>query len=287
MMYPDGISTDVVNLSVSDGGFPEPSYRDFVVEVITINDPPELTAIHQLNLIEDIPFELDLSQYITDVDTPFSNITLEDNSSYSEIEGFIINFTYPDGVSSDLVNLSVYDGENTEYFGITVRISPVNDAPVIDKIPAVEVEPNVPFILSLEEYISDIDNHKQDLIITVDSPYITVEGYVLNITYTKGFSEDEVVVKVSDGLLSDDTILVIRILSSGNGDNEDGGSITLLAVSGSLGAVILVVIIAVIVIKQTKKRSNDNADNKSDAVGSNKNDGGEPKGGDEVKDQEI
>ncbi len=211
MMYPSGTYTELVNLSVSDGDFPTPTYRDFLVKVIYDNYPPELSSVPQQNLTEDIPFALDISPYITDLDTPFSNITLSDNSSYSDIEGLIINFRYPNGVDFDLVNVSVYDGNNTEYMEINVRISPVNDAPIILEIPTVELVKDVPFNLSLENYISDIDNHPDDLIITVDSPYIKVDGFILKMTYPEGVTEDSVDINVSDGLLFDNTTLIVQV----------------------------------------------------------------------------
>jgi len=211
MIYPNGIYSEVVNLSVSDGDFPTPAYRDFLVEVIYDNYPPELTSVPQQNLTEDIPFELDMTPFITDLDTSLSKITLEDNSSYSEIEGLVINFTYPNGVSFEIVNVSVNDGNNIGYLDINVSITPVNDAPVITEIPLVEVVKDVLFNLSLENYISDIDNQKEDLIITVDSPYIEVEGHFLKMTYPEGVSEDAVDVNVSDGQLFDKITLLVQV----------------------------------------------------------------------------
>jgi outer membrane protein assembly factor BamB len=211
MLYPIGFTTEVVNLSVSDGDFPTPAYRDLVVEVVNGDYPPELTPVPPQNLSEDIPFELDLSPYIMDLDTPLSNITLKANSSYSKIVGLIINFTYPNGVRSDLVNVTVYDGEFVKYLEIIVKISPVNDAPVITEIPPVEVVMGVPSDLSLEDHISDIDNHIQELVITVDSPYIEVHGHVLRLTYPENVTEDALVVKVSDGQLFDNTTLIVRV----------------------------------------------------------------------------
>jgi outer membrane protein assembly factor BamB len=259
MMYPNGISTEVVNLSVTDGDFLTPAYRDFVVEVDTDNDPPELISIPPQILTEDIPFELDMSTYITDLDTPFSKITLKDNSSFSEIEGLVINFTYPNGVNFDLVNVSVHDGMNLEYLDITVRISPVNDAPIIMEIPPVEVDKDVPFHLSLENYISDIDNHQQDLVITVDSPYIEVEGHFLNLTYPESVSEDAVYVKVSDGQMFDNTTLIVQVnlvndLPSRSDpqvkpEEEDTSTVGLI-----VGALLVAVVILLLVMVKKKKK---------------------------------
>ncbi len=211
MLYPTGISAEVVNLSVSDGEFPKPTYRDFLVEVISDNYPPLLSSVPQQNLTEDIHFELDMTPYIKDLDTPFSNITLRDNSSYSEIDGLVINFMYPNGVSFDMVNVSVYDGKSTDYLTINVSIAPVNDAPIITEIPTQEVVKDVPTNLSLEDHISDIDNHLLDLVITVDSPYIEVQGHILKMTYPDGVAEDVVNVTVSDGQLSDNTTLFVQV----------------------------------------------------------------------------
>jgi outer membrane protein assembly factor BamB len=265
MLYPKGITKDIVNLSVTDGDFPNPTYRDFMVEIVTINEPPELKPIPTQILTEDILFELDISPYITDLDTPLSKITLTDNSSYTEINGLIISFKYPNGISYDQVNVSVNDSLNIKYLDIIVRISPVNDAPIIMEIPPVKMDKNVSLNLSLEDYISDIDNHHQDLVITVDSPYIKVYGHFLNITYPDGISEDIVNIKVSDGQLFDETTWIVKVNPVNDPPSNSKPDVKPEEVdSGTLGLVvgvlIIVVVIMLLVIVKKKKQLVDDGD---------------------------
>jgi outer membrane protein assembly factor BamB len=254
MIYPNGVYDDIINLSVGDTDFPTLEYMDIVVEVTTDNDPPEVTPIPKQMLTEDISYKLDISQYIFDQDTPDSNITLEDNSSYSEIDGLVINFTYPDGISSELVNLSVTDGQNKIFREIPMMISAVNDAPIIKELPPIEVDHDVPFLLSLEDQISDIDDPKQDLFIIVDSPYIKVDGHMLNLTYPDGTPGGAVNVKVSDGQLFDSTTLMVKTSSTdidGNGDekSDEGSGINIL-----LAIILIIIIMVILIILKIKKK---------------------------------
>jgi len=209
LLYPNGITYDVVNLSVGDGVFTV--YKDIVVEVSTDNDAPVLIPVPAQTVLEDVPTDLDLEDYISDVDSILSEITLSDKSPFTEFTGLVITFNYPEGVTEDLVNVSVYDRGLYVYLEIDVTVTPVNDAPVIDDLNTAEAIEDETLEYYLGGKISDIDTPKEELIIEVDSPYVEVIGHYLNLTYPNGIEEDLLDVKVFDGELYDNTSLEVFI----------------------------------------------------------------------------
>jgi uncharacterized protein YneF (UPF0154 family) len=209
MSYPEGVTSDNINLTAQDNKYT--ISKIIVVEIDPVNDPPVINPIGPLELVEDIPYSMNMKDNMTDVDTPYSELILSDNSSYTDIDGMWINFTYPEGVTYDMVNVTVYDGDLDLYFEIQVDIEPVNDPPVINELPELKVEEDVPFMLSVENFISDVDTPRNQLEIIVDSPYVKVSGFVLTLTYPEKIKTDQLNVQVFDGDNYDNSTLLITV----------------------------------------------------------------------------
>jgi hypothetical protein len=83
---------------------------------------------------------------------------------------------------------------------IRVVVTPTNDPPIID-LPTtiVEAQAKETLILDLSDHIYDVDNEQDELVLTVNTSFITVEGLTLYCTF-----DDEgtylVLMTVSDGL---------------------------------------------------------------------------------------
>ena len=71
----------------------------------------------------------DLDPYLNDIDTPHSELVVEDDSSYGMVEDHVFNFVYPNGVLSEQVTFTLTDGEFQVFLRMNVTVSPVNDAP--------------------------------------------------------------------------------------------------------------------------------------------------------------
>lgn len=214
LLYPNGVTNDVINLSVSDGMFSV--YKDIIVEVKSVNDPPVFSAVTPLALTEDISYILNMTDYITDVDTPYSELAIYDSSlsKYIDIDGLDINFTYPEGQTEDLLNITVFDVNDdrlSDYMLIEVSVEAVNDPPIIDELPPITVKEDIEFELSLLDFISDVDTAKDTLRIICESPYVRVDGHTLYLTYPEEVSTDILDVTVSDWELQDNTSLYIFV----------------------------------------------------------------------------
>lgn len=210
MTYPNGVEVDDINLSADDGMFV--TSGNIHVVVSTDNDKPILSEIPSQVAIEDVSLYLDLKDYITDIDTPYEDMTVTENSKYCKVEGLVLNMTYPDGVLEDLINVSIYDKGIYVYADIEVDVTPVNDAPVITGLPLLEIEEDKPYNISMTSYISDIDNEVADLIILENSEYAEVDGQFIWLTYPEGILSDGLNIIVSDGEKEGNATLQVTIL---------------------------------------------------------------------------
>ncbi len=198
--YPEGVFEDVIDVQVSDGELGCQGQLHVVVS--PVNDPPVVSEIPDLTVSEDLTTTLDLSVYVSDVDTAWDQLSITSSSRFAVVQGTDLALTYPDGVSSERVVVTVSDGEFQVSAGFDVTIQPVNDPPTVARLPPVTVDEDMTLRLDLGPYISDIDSPHGELALEVDSPNIVVEGQALLLTYPDGVSSERVVVAVSDGELT-------------------------------------------------------------------------------------
>ncbi len=208
--YPNGITYQKVKLTASDGLAYSETYID--VYITPVNDPPILAPIPQINVTEDVPFTLDLAPYMFDIDNHIWELTLYDDSQYTTISGHFITFVYPNGISNDVLNLTLFDGEFACSQLVNVSITAVNDAPTIIGVPAFQAIEDVPYVLNLTPYIADVDNATEELMISTNSAFAIVENQTLTFTYTEGVTSEIVQISVSDGLLSSTIELLVNVL---------------------------------------------------------------------------
>jgi uncharacterized lipoprotein YehR (DUF1307 family) len=201
LTYPDGIISENVRISVTDGEFTD--YQDITVSVQAENDAPVLLAIPDVYLAEDEVYELDVSSYLSDEDNSLLDLLLSENSSYVSVSGHVLTFTYPNGVSSDIIGITVGDGELSDSITLNVFISPVNDAPVIAGVPDLIPTEDIAYVVDAGPYLFDQDNQTSDLLITTSSVYCTVVGTSLTFTYPNGITAENVRISVTDGKYTD------------------------------------------------------------------------------------
>jgi len=117
---------------------------------------PTLDPVGALQCIEDVQFDLDLSDMIHDLDTPVNNLVIEESSDYGTVLGHTLRFEYPEGVLQDTVNISVTDGQFWATEFVDVTISPVNDPPTLGTINSY-ISATEDALTSIEISASDID----------------------------------------------------------------------------------------------------------------------------------
>ncbi len=80
-----------------------------VIEVLPINDPPVLQTLPN-QYVDTRQWTLDLTPYVSDVDTNISDLMVFTDSQYVYAESLMLFFDYPEGVSEESVQVIVGDG---------------------------------------------------------------------------------------------------------------------------------------------------------------------------------
>jgi hypothetical protein len=197
LLYPDGITKDVINLTVSDGIFEVG--REVRVVIEPVNDPPVLAPIPDFVAVEGTLCGMDLHPYVLDPDTPLGDMDITVNTSYATLKKGTLWFLYPDGILTERVKLQVSDGEFKAKTEFQVNVTPVNTPPVVSPVPNQEGVEDVPWTIDLGVYITDFDTPAELISIASNSRYTTVEGLSISFLYPEGVTSDLVMVAITDG----------------------------------------------------------------------------------------
>jgi hypothetical protein len=205
--YPNEITHEEVNISVSDEF--STAWQHVRVEVKAANDPPIISALPDIQAVEDEDKIVEVSQYISDIDNELWELTVTTNSSYAIVNGMNITFNYPNGIIEDFVNLTVSDGNKLGWRHLRVIIAPVNDPPSFTDIPDLHVVEDIEFGFNITEYIYDIDNSINELELSADSSYAVVEKteefgvkFRIIFKYPNGVLVETLKLTITDGALS-------------------------------------------------------------------------------------
>jgi hypothetical protein len=187
---------------------------------VTDDHPPDL-----VKTMDDLYFEEDrqvkgaytLDEHFRDIDgdTMFYtsgniNIKVLINANHT------VDFSAPPNwFGSEYLTIRASDSEGAFVEDtILVTVLPINDAPVVSELPLQVGERGIIWVLDLEDYISDVDSEKDNLTVTVDSPYVSVVGHVIIFEYPDNITEDSIWIRVGDGELETPVPLDVSIVSS-------------------------------------------------------------------------
>ena len=116
-----------------------------------------------------------LTPFISDIDNDSSDLTVWSHSNYqTNVQGHTITFNYPNGVLLENVRVYVSDSLLTDYCDFNMSVTPVNDPPEINGVPNQTCVEDQPKAFDVTQYLSDVDNSINQLIVTENSQYVTV-----------------------------------------------------------------------------------------------------------------
>ncbi|TET89103.1 MAG: DNRLRE domain-containing protein [Methanomassiliicoccales archaeon] len=193
----------------------------FQVITVTVNDnyPPEiLTHLPDLTFEEDFQYQyaFDLDGYFndTDSDTLFF-VSGQEILIVTIHENHTVSFEAPlDWYGVENVTFRAIDSEGAIVEDtIRVEVIPVNDPPVVLTIPNQFVGERQ-WTLDITAYISDVDNDISELNITTNSQYVTVESMILFFDYPEGVSEENITIRVSDGISNTTRSILVVIIGN-------------------------------------------------------------------------
>ncbi len=219
-MWPNGTEVEMVEYVWNE------TVNITVYEITTVEDTPVAFWINATDIeVAELIYYFDEGAVMhgaVEVET-FEYLN-ETNVTVTEIVP--MNFSYTpdqDDFAGDLVMFNVSDGEADLGFWVWFNVAGVNDRPTFDAPTGwnVTVELDNLTVIDIAGMIGDVDG--DDLTVTVDSDYVTVNGTQLEILYNDTFDADwqNVTVTVSDGTLGATAVFLINIDRSAVADDDD------------------------------------------------------------------
>jgi hypothetical protein len=159
-----------------------------MVEIIRFNIPPQLSDLGSRQIGYGVVFPIDLSQFITDEDTPLSKmIVTTDNPGFVSVDGVRLNLSFPVEMVGQTVDVlvTISDGLASDSAILTVQIT-INNPPIL-KVPFPDVEfeedGEAENVFNLNQHFDDTDINDElefELIVADINIFVTVDnnGYV-------------------------------------------------------------------------------------------------------------
>lgn len=181
--------------------------------VLPEDDAPSVSTMTRFTVTEGEDSPVELGPLLSDVDTPVHLLTLATEEANCSVSGLILTFNFPVGGFDLDVMVTVMDGNNSVNFTVPLRVTDVNDPPVIGaKVVNPKMEES-PFSIDLSDVISDEETGDEGLTLTCDHPAVTdVDGLVLTLLFEYSGDALEVPFTVSDGFNEVQSVLVLTIL---------------------------------------------------------------------------
>lgn len=120
----DWFGSELVTFRATDSGG---AYAEDTVKVTVrpVNDAPYLRPLQPI-LSKERNFFFNVRNYSVDVDNDLSQLTITTSNPHVTIQGFLLIFTYPDGVFEDTVNLTISDGTSSTTSTLAIEIERPN-----------------------------------------------------------------------------------------------------------------------------------------------------------------
>jgi outer membrane protein assembly factor BamB len=198
-------------------------------ETDTIYDPflaaaPELDHIENLTAYEDIDLVVDLEDKLGDDDTNLSELVISVNSTYATITDLNITFNYPNefnypsGRDHEIIKINVTDSIFNVSRNVRIDVIPVNDPPILEGVPDVQIKENKNKTINISAYISDIDNELEELTVSTDSEYTNIINKEIMFNYPtgSGIVSEHVRIEVFDGESYGHQNITVSIIPEGS-----------------------------------------------------------------------
>ena len=194
-----------VSIAVSDGQDTEES--NFNIQVLPINDPPVLDSIESKSIVEDSYLRLSLSATDVDGDSLTYSADAGENAKVA-IDGNQLRVTPENDFYGDIdVLVYVDDGTSKDKIKFVLKVTPVNDAPVLTSIIPVAKKEKI----NIQMLATDIDGDSLIYSANTDaSADVTVNDNLLTVKPNKDYEGTApLTLKTFDGSSSVDTNITL------------------------------------------------------------------------------
>jgi flagellar hook assembly protein FlgD len=135
--------------------------QTFNVNVLPINDAPELTLPDMVEFNEDESLTYDIAEHLIDVDDTDFVVTFSGNDSIIvSNDGTEFEFSAPENwFGEETITFTIDDQHSRAIVQdeMIVRVNPINDAPVLSLPEMVEYDEDESFIINMANFLTDID----------------------------------------------------------------------------------------------------------------------------------
>ncbi len=174
LLYPDGITSEWVRVTVSDGL--SSSYEDVLFTIAPENDIPIIITTDEETAIEDIPYSVDYDH--DDPDGPSASWNLATNATWLSMGslGMISGTPINDDVGSYWVNVTINDGAGgIDYTNFTLVVINTNDRPLITTGDKTSADEDVLFVNDYEAIDDDKDTLVWDISFTDADAWLAID----------------------------------------------------------------------------------------------------------------
>jgi hypothetical protein len=177
-----------------------------------VNDPPEHDIQEQQSATEDMPWTIDFSIHVWDLDSPVDDLFLIVNSTYASVDGLNLTMRFPEGVTEYDLWLNISDGLDDTELKLHFDIESVDDPPVVADLGEFTATEDQISVFDVAPFLFDVDTPIEDVIVLVRDANCTVVGKELLFLYPKGGETHTVTVEVSDSTTKVLAELVVHII---------------------------------------------------------------------------
>ncbi len=208
--FPEGVTEYEVQLGLTDGL--ATIWFDQRFTVTPVDDPPVVAPLGTFTAIEDQVSVLNLTPFLSDVDTPVADLSVIVRSARCDVYGQELHFHYAVGGVNETLLVQVTDGRTLVDAYVEVEVEERNDAPIVHPIPPLAFTEDQAGTLDLTEFIEDEDTEYEDMTLTCDhAAIVDITGLAMTLNFTTWVPEFTVFFNVSDGFLRTEGQFLVQV----------------------------------------------------------------------------
>ena len=155
---PNWNGTETISFIVSDGQLNATAQRNVIVT--PVNDAPVINLPASFTFVEDGTLSVNMASYVSDVDNTNLTVTSQNSAHINcSLNGLLATFTSASNWNgNELIGFTVSDGLLNASGQISVIVTQVNDAPVLNLPTSFTFAEDGTLMLNMALYASDVDN---------------------------------------------------------------------------------------------------------------------------------
>ncbi|PID30271.1 MAG: hypothetical protein CR982_01250 [Candidatus Cloacimonadota bacterium] len=190
--------TETITITVNDNQGKVVASDTVEIIVNSVNDAPNITLPNLFTFDEDSSLEVDLSQYIEDVDGDDLTLSVSGNTNVNvAFDCLVAVFSAPlNWNGSETITITVNDNSSKAVTSDTVEVVvfPVNDAPVMELPETITYNEDDILTVDFSQYIEDVDS--DDLILSVSglvNTIVTIDQFIVTFSNVENWNGSETI----------------------------------------------------------------------------------------------